>query len=122
MTSPAVTPDVVIGHPRRRRLTRSRDVFRQIVRRRSGLLGIGILVFFTILLNDYEGFAFAHNTGVQLLLAVADLVLFGITLTMPHWRGSPLAETRAEERLRAVRTTGAPGAASAPGGAARQAG
>ena len=49
MTSPAVTPDVVIAHPRRRRLTRSRDVLRQIVRRRSGLLGIGILVFFTVL-------------------------------------------------------------------------
>ena len=49
MTTPAATPDLVIARPRRQRLARSRGVLRQIIQRRSGLLGIAILIFFTVL-------------------------------------------------------------------------
>ncbi len=49
MTAPAVTPDQVVLPRRHRRLAGSLGVLRQIVGRRSGLLGIAILIFFTIL-------------------------------------------------------------------------
>lgn len=49
MTAPAVTPDQVVLPRRHRRLAGALGVLRQIVRRRSGLLGIAILIFFTIL-------------------------------------------------------------------------
>jgi peptide/nickel transport system permease protein len=49
MTTPAITPDQVVLRRRPRRVAGAVGVFRQIVRRRSGLFGIGILIFFTFL-------------------------------------------------------------------------
>lgn len=49
MTTPAVTPDQVVLPRRHKRLAGVLGVLRQIVRRRSGLLGIAILIFFTVL-------------------------------------------------------------------------
>jgi len=49
MTTPALTPDQVVLPRRPHRVAGAVGVFRQIIRRRTGLLGIGILVFFTFL-------------------------------------------------------------------------
>ncbi|HEY7522378.1 MAG TPA: ABC transporter permease [Candidatus Limnocylindrales bacterium] len=48
MTAPAISPEVV-GLERRRRLGSARDLGRRLVRRPDGLIGIAILVLFTLL-------------------------------------------------------------------------
>jgi peptide/nickel transport system permease protein len=47
MTTPAVTPDTLVLQRRHKRLAGALRVLRQILRHRSGLLGIAILIFFT---------------------------------------------------------------------------
>lgn len=49
MTSPAITPGQIAVPRRQLRAARFRRFMRQVVRRRSGLIGIAILVFFTFL-------------------------------------------------------------------------